>query len=144
MLNAVYPCVYREHKAAEEIKIISSGLSLCIQGTPHPMFPNPVTKRFIPVYTGNTFYHPDSIHQISVYPCVYREHINCCMIGRFGTGLSLCIQGTHATFNTMEGDLRFIPVYTGNTSVTTISMSSFSVYPCVYREHSNYNILFYN
>ena len=50
----VYPCVYREHIVVLTVFVQSTGLSLCIQGTPTSTpvrYPSP---RFIPVYTGNT------------------------------------------------------------------------------------------
>ena len=31
--NAVYPCVYREHKAIDQSCLYMCGLSLCVQGT---------------------------------------------------------------------------------------------------------------
>ena len=94
MLNAVYPCVYREHKAAEEIKIISSGLSLCIQGTHKLLHDWAFRNRFIPVYTGNTRDVQHNGGRFAVYPCVYREHISNNYIDVLIFGLSLCIQGT--------------------------------------------------
>ena len=81
---------------------------------------------------------------IAVYPCVYREHpIDRVKNGEI-TGLSLCIQGTRINRERFGNILRFIPVYTGNTLGAAIPNLNFAVYPCVYREHSNYNILFYN
>ena len=50
-------------------------------------------------------------------------------------GLSLCIQGTHRTENTVNRARRFIPVYTGNTLPNIFSKFLNSVYPCAYREH---------
>ena len=53
-MEAVYPCVYREHVAEVVNKLFS--------------------QRFIPVYTGNTISLRIETDLISVYPCVYREH----------------------------------------------------------------------
>ena len=50
-------------------------------------------------------------------------------------GLSLCIQGTHINNSPLKKQLRFIPVYTGNTDSKYKSFSDNPVYPCVYREH---------
>ena len=52
-----------------------------------------------------------------VYPCVYRELLR---------GL-----------NNEPRNLRFIPVYTGNSDDALPIASNFSVYPCVYRELTN-------
>ena len=71
---AVYPCVYREHYRFSVIKIIFSGLSLCVQGTlPHYHIKNN-HLRFIPVCTGNIWWNTILRRQFAVYPCVYREH----------------------------------------------------------------------
>ena len=142
---AVYPCVYREHEF-NWISIITR-------------------NRFIPVYTGNT---PDDelsddvdaglslciqgtlnatiyIHLCSpVYPCVYREHIVKSYRGLRAIGLSLCIQGTLYSVFSHGFSSRFIPVYTGNMPIAPPNPAYLTVYPCVYREHTNYNILFYN
>ena len=52
---AVYPCVYREHDLNKPSSIKESGLSLCIQGTRSGGTILNGIRRFIPVYTGNTF-----------------------------------------------------------------------------------------
>ena len=141
---AVYPCVYREHKYMLYAIPALSGLSLCIQGTrincPH----TPRAPRFIPVYTGNTRQAPLCWILCPVYPCVYREHPVTFMQIKQPPGLSLCIQGTQdAQIASLTAE-RFIPVYTGNTLTTTWTTIPTAVYPCVYREHSNYNLLFIN
>ena len=122
--RSVYPCVYREHQLFVGFLIN--------------------TARFIPVYTGNISSLSSKHLPISVYPCVYREHISVVIIMNIMDGLSLCIQGTcRRGLQTVTGR-RFIPVYTGNISFNVSDLSHRSVYPCVYREHTNYNILFYN
>ena len=94
MSKTVYPCVYREHVTARRLGVLSTGLSLCIQGTLSYFHYRQNTVRFIPVYTGNIGAVEMVIKQRSVYPCVYREHC----IGKSNPtnvrGLSLCIQGT--------------------------------------------------
>ena len=77
--------------------------------------------RFIPVYTGNTQRLP---------PALSLDH-----------GLSLCIQGTHQQINLSMTAPRFIPVYTGNTPYLVVTSIMSPVYPCVYREHINYNFV---
>ena len=73
-LVPVYPCVYREHSGLPLINPISTGLSLCIQGTRElPACTRPEC-RFIPVYTGNTLAAISVREDKAVYPCVYREH----------------------------------------------------------------------
>ena len=93
---AVYPCVYREHYIKLLMVAPTGGLSLCIQGTrlADAYFYN--DDRFIPVYTGNTYGMSSKNCLKSVYPCVYREHVLDVVIFIYATGLSLCIQGTHA------------------------------------------------
>ena len=111
----VYPCVYREHLSNPHLSISLLGLSLCIQGTLEKALVNLEFGRFIPVYTGNTTTLNNRIAQISVYPCVYREHIRTSWNIFNIIGLSLCIQGTLFTTLIYTEKIRFIPVYTGNT-----------------------------
>ena len=40
--------------------------------------------------------------------------------------------------------MRFIPVYTGNTSSSSCLVSKNSVYPCVYREHTTAFLMMWN
>ena len=74
---------------------MSSGLSLCIQGTYFYDNNQKEIERFIPVHTGNMigFINLHSGH--SVYPCAYREHLLCLALVLDVAGLSLCIQGTY-------------------------------------------------
>ena len=52
----------------------ANGLSLCIQGTLNQQIIDEVLPRFIPVYTGNTYFRRGRAIAGAVYPCVYREH----------------------------------------------------------------------
>ena len=113
----VYPCVYREHSTTS-----ISAISL---------------PRFIPVYTGNTSIVFNFIISPSVYPCVYREHIAASFSTFSPSGLSLCIQGTQEPPPPTPLNMRFIPVYTGNTILISTLRKIPPVYPCVYREHTN-------
>ena len=124
LVSTVYPCVYREHTLYFTKPCMKCGLSLCIQGT---LLQNIVCQSKCPVY-----------------PCVYREHNANPAIRRCELGLSLCIQGTLFKKKVVARKVRFIPVYTGNTKKRMLHLGVRPVYPCVYREHSNYNILFYN
>ena len=133
--HTVYPCVYREHFYKFPIITQKNGLSLCIQGTLQGRNYDKESKRFIPVYTGNTACLVAAGSLSSVYPCVYREHRNRPKTQATLFGLSLCIQGTHVTDSTTQYRKRFIPVYTGNTTNCCSSSSDRAVYPCVYREH---------
>ena len=112
---SVYPCVYREHKLEKAKEYHQGGLSLCIQGTLESSGGNPSKKRFIPVYTGNTNVSKSFLNNVTVYPCVYREHIVIVWVIDIIRGLSLCIQGTQHLPNNPATHKRFIPVYTGNT-----------------------------
>ena len=87
------------------------------------------------MYTGNTSSLCTDTFLGAVYPCVYREHDE--FSGDFVAkrGLSLCIQGTQEIRFMIFKILRFIPVYTGNTSDGCVLFAGESVYPCVYREH---------
>ena len=71
----------------------------------------------------------------TVYPCVYREHVQTILQSAILSGLSLCVQGTLIDANSRPENLRFIPVCTGNIKFTIITNSKIAVYPCVYREH---------
>ena len=144
LLKPVYPCAYREHETIHIILKILSGLSLCIQGTQTPFLVEIMDVRFIPVHTGNTLYLIYPLTHKTVYPCAYREHIHYTIIHVQKIGLSLCIQGTLSQTLITAHTTRFIPVHTGNTDFQYYSPLEFAVYPCAYREHSNYNILFYN
>ena len=131
----VYPCVYREHVTCRFFNFLAFGLSLCIQGTLNNIISPQDIERFIPVYTGNTKNLLTEVVADPVYPCVYREHVKKPPQERLCFGLSLCIQGTQVTHWFYADELRFIPVYTGNTT-PVISLGRCSpVYPCVYREH---------
>ena len=58
-------------------------------------------------------------------------------------GLSLCIQGTLMKSIEKKNQHRFIPVYTGNTVIVLRNPDEFTVYPCVYREHTFLILLSY-
>ena len=73
--------------------------------------------RFIPVYTGNSFDCIILKYYSAVYPCVYRELHYRNSADYEDSGLSLCIQGTQHLFDHLLVDYRFIPVYTGNSSL---------------------------
>ena len=134
---SVYPCVYREHTHAHASIASCAGLSLCVQGTPKGVESSHLSRRFIPVCTGNTASSQACNTASTVYPCVYREHAKADLIGEFVSGLSLCVQGTLHFVNQGMHRFRFIPVCTGNTSPSSKHSSIISVYPCVYREHDD-------
>ena len=85
------------------------------------------------MYIGNTPYLYIAIKIAAVYPCVYREHVVVVVLSIYG--LSLCIQETRGAAAQPWVFLRFIPVYTGNTTGEINSNLVPPVYPCVYREH---------
>ena len=58
-----------------------------------------------------------------------------CAVSGTGFGLSLCIQGTRQGFNCLVIFFRFIPMYIGNTFLSSSATCTTSVYPYVYREH---------
>ena len=140
--NSVYPCVYREHTEPNLLFIFCTGLSLCVQGTPHNSTLQIFDNRFIPVCTGNTVFSILPPQLVLVYPCVYREHFIYYCEFTTSSGLSLCVQGTRRTVFRGLKNLRFIPVCTGNTYVFVCSIEVRSVYPCVYREHFQYSLFF--
>ena len=142
--NPVYPHVYREHSFLNSTNSTCAGLSLCIQGTPLPDALRLAAERFIPMYIGNTVAAATAQTTGTVYPYVYREHSKTDFIVFRFCGLSLCIQGTLRNFEPVLVRFRFIPMYIGNTQRKDLSSYKITVYPYVYREHSNYNHLFYN
>ena len=73
------------------------------------------------MYTGNTKKYMNFLQIFSVYPCVYREHQLDTIVAGKKAGLSLCIQGTHLLLKMSGTEVRFIPVYTGNTTVLNSS-----------------------
>ena len=93
------------------------------------------------MYTGNTGLVAELALSFAVYPCVYREHICNFIKTQFYVGLSLCIQGTHLCKYYPHKNVRFIPVYTGNTLCPCKSFAGLAVYPCVYREHFRLNYM---
>ena len=93
--SPIYPCAYRELFSNDITTNQFVGLSLCIQGTLPPL--------------------DWTLGDSAVYPCVYREHVAKMAAGDEVHGLSLCIQGTRASSSTTRQEIRFIPVYTGNT-----------------------------
>ena len=144
IIITVYPCVYRERTwpRGEPEKV--AGLSLCVQGTHSANTMHLVLIRFIPVCTGNACHAEGYADALPVYPCVYRERF----VGEkrlsVPFGLSLCVQGTPCLIQMQVLASRFIPVCTGNASGAYTGLVAKPVYPCVYRERPNYNILFYN
>ena len=78
---------------------------------------------------------------VAVYPCVYREHVWFLRQQMKYDGLSLCIQGTFVKCPPVFLISRFIPVYTGNIAKFLIDRLNSAVYPCVYREHFNIDII---
>ena len=113
-----------------------SGLSLCIQGTSKKSLVFVNYSRFIPVHTGNIHRYRYIHIPASVYPCAYRKHITITTKINVRSGLSLCIQGTCSVIVLPNRERRFIPVHTGNMSVTIFSHVVSLVYPCAYREHA--------
>ena len=140
----VYPCAYREHVSFILWCPQTIGLSLCVQGTWRDYRRNRITWRFIPVCTGNINKQINPSKLNPVYPCVYREHSAVLFFRLARRGLSLCVQGTFFKHSYTHKINRFIPVCTGNILLVFTIWWQLSVYPCVYREHTNYNILFYN
>ena len=92
-------------------------------------------RRFIPVCTGNINALLNARCGKTVYPCVYREHRSHRITPPIRYGLSLCVQGTLSDEQIKECAQRFIPVCTGNIPNSFSFGISFTVYPCVYREH---------
>ena len=76
----------------------------------------------------------------AVYPCVYREHHASILRRCWLLGLSLCIQGTYRLKPASLRSIRFIPVYTGNILSRNSCIWTKPVYPCVYREHVDFNV----
>ena len=70
----------------------------------------------------------------AVYSCTYRELY--CVISNYQTaiGISLYLQGTHASSNVFGARSRYIPVPTGNSDAQLLALSALAVYPCTYRE----------
>ena len=134
--HSVYPCVYREHNTEHCTFAVTTGLSLCVQGTHRYSLRCCFEFRFIPVCTGNTFLGSNQTLKSPVYPCVYREHG--AYVGAHGlnSGLSLCVQGTRGHPYPSFLNHRFIPVCTGNTIINKYNLGLVTVYPCVYREHA--------
>ena len=87
--------MYREHIFIFGFRKIHDGLSLCVQGTRALDTGANLLWRFIPVCTGNTLISRSSSGMTTVYPCVYREHIERSQKTQLICGLSLCVQGTH-------------------------------------------------
>ena len=119
LVEAVYPCAYREHCQQCHIYGTQHGLSLYIQGTRVNKKPPSWRLRFIPVHTGNTSCICNSARPSSVYPCTYREHNADDFYRYVPTGLSLYIQGTRLSALRPSNQPRFIPVHTGNTPIIT-------------------------
>ena len=71
----INPCVYREHNTVTQVSLSDGGLSLCVQGTFCACIWILRKSRFIPVCTGNMEKSFVLSEAITVYPCVYREHM---------------------------------------------------------------------
>ena len=109
----------RAHCSIFDTLVYPTGLSLCIQGTLQTICHCAFFPRFIPVYTGNTKTSYIIPLIFAVYPCVYRKHPILIPAAYCWPGLSLCIQGTLIDAGNLTQNIRFIPVYTGNTPIIT-------------------------
>ena len=134
-ISSVYPYVYREHDFNEERNKKLGGLSLCVQGTRPKSVQHNFVLRFIPMCIGNTCTSIASVRKNTVYPYVYREHLNKYSSINEEIGLSLCVQGTLIKSVLQVMRARFISMCIGNTFVITTSTVPIAVYPYVYREH---------
>ena len=70
---SVYPCTHRELHSDINNLIISTGISLYLQGTRVRRFLSVLTPRYIPVPTGNSCFTSIFLNLYPVYPCTYRE-----------------------------------------------------------------------
>ena len=86
--------------------------------------------------TGNTFITKKPYNGKPVHPRGYGEHIPANSDIFIFTGSSPWIRGTLTVLFTATDSVRFIPVDTGNTVITTCGLITFPVHPRGYGEHS--------
>ena len=103
LVNAVYPCTYRELLFLYFKSLVIIGISLYLQGTPNALSKGSNVFRYIPVPTGNSQRSSIIITYNTVYPCTYRELSESSLVYSLKGGISLYLQGTptncHAEIN---------------------------------------------
>ena len=134
---AVHPRGHGEHDFMLVMFRAKPGSSPWARGTPGRHIPKIEDKRFIPVGTGNTLSNPPDMPQQPVHPRGHGEHYawSCWASGRSGS--SPWARGTHSYFNAIKEYMRFIPVGTGNTTVSSKISAVVSVHPRGHGEHSS-------
>ena len=91
--------------------------------------------------TGNTNEVINCCHQQPVHPRGYGEHTANAKAVVKANGSSPWIRGTHITKFGSDGEIRFIPVDTGNTKTPTVTRAMLAVHPRGYGEHLRFNLL---
>ena len=94
------------------------GISLYLQGTQQLIAQFLGQYRYIPVPTGNSFHYREYHLLLTVYPCTYRELLIFTIDTPNGSGISLYLQGTLLVEEFYGMKFRYIPVPTGNSSMT--------------------------
>ncbi len=95
-----------------------------------------VLNRFIPVGTGNTWKVRSVSSPIAVHPRGHGEHTSGLNTSRPSCGSSPWARGTHQEIIKLFGEIRFIPVGTGNTYALSRRTLCIAVHPRGHGEHT--------
>ena len=118
-LSSVYPCTYRELSEHHNLQLNLCGISLYLQGTHFSISGKVVSWRYIPVPTGNSYEYTVLVNDKPVYPCTYRELAHGLPIPTLKHGISLYLQGTQREILSETKKVRYIPVPTGNSCISS-------------------------
>ena len=131
----VYPRWRGEHQREYPLQRPGCGLSPLARGTRHSLRSYGWRHRFIPAGAGNTLKVMFEFIRSPVYPRWRGEHITVSRPGCIEDGLSPLARGTPNALCREYGNERFIPAGAGNTSSSSSSLSSSTVYPRWRGEH---------
>ncbi len=130
--------MHGEHSFGVMIAKFLSGSSPYTRGTSGQSIFWFAENRFIPVYTGNTILLDFLKPWITVHPRMHGEHKDPNNMNWFTAGSSPYARGTLFWRDDSKVFVRFIPVYTGNTTNKPLTQLSTTVHPRIHGEHSNY------
>ena len=113
------------------------GSSPWARGTPRCRCHSHLQTRFIPVGTGNTQGRIDQHQRLSVHPRGHGEHFDIDHYAVDVNGSSPWARGTQNPDFDLQISNRFIPVGTGNTTVTLANAQMIPVHPRGHGEHAS-------
>ena len=133
--QTVHPRGHGEHYQTLRLWEFMNGSSPWARGTLGRHITIDNCKRFIPVGTGNTATHPVLPVPVAVHPRGHGEHASSITQLTGIIGSSPWARGTHQEIIKLFGEIRFIPVGTGNTYALSRRTLCIAVHPRGHGEH---------